>query len=173
MYRKIAIIIGIVFIVSVFGMFFLHDRVRMYRRLYRLGYSFVALLGMAASVMLVFDAHDNSMDPTEKTIFITFVMIVGIPVLLFNIIFLILGEGNIITSTLVNCNVSRITGGKFRQRVSYRVDGTSLEGNRDSFLLRYKTDRDVITAEPVTENTSIVVEYYDRSFSIVRVTRKD
>lgn len=165
------IIIAIIFIVSVFAMFLLHDYVRRNRRLYRFGYAFIAATGVASSILLSFSENGDLTGP-KRIIFISFVLIVGIPIFLYNMMFLIKGEGQILTSTLENCTVTTITGGKIHQRVSYRVDGTSVEGNKDSFLLQYPPDKKAVTQEPVTDKTVIVVEYYSNSYSIYRVSRK-
>ena len=171
--KVILLLIPGLFLVSVFGLFFFHDRVRRNRRLYRFGYAFTALTGMTGAILLTLDEQSGSMDRGAKIIMIVFVLIVGVPVFLYNTFLLLRGEGEILTSTLTDCSVSFITGGKFRQRVSIRLEGTSLEGNKDSFLLRYPPDKKVITDRPVTPDTQITVRYYSGSFSIYEVSRNE
>ncbi|MBO4456827.1 MAG: hypothetical protein J5802_03840 [Butyrivibrio sp.] len=165
--NRLGVVIGICFLVSVFGMFFLNRYVRLNRRLFRLGHSFSALSGMAAAILLASTEDDRK----KMTVFIIFVLIVGISVFLYNLVFLIKGEGDILTSTLVNCTVNTIRGGWHLHRVSYRVEGTSLEGNKNSFLLQYPEDKSAVTMGPITPNTQIIVQYYSNSYSIYRVYR--
>ena len=170
MLDKAAVIIGIVFLVLAFGTFFLHGVLRKNRRLYRLGYALTALSGMATAILLVI-GDEGSMDEGARTVAIVFFLIVGVPIFLYNFVYLIIGEGKVITSTLVNCRIQVIRSGKLRQRVSYKVEGTSLEGNKASFLLRYPDEKKAIDAGEITPQSRIVVRYYDRTHSIADVTR--
>ncbi len=117
--------------------------------------------------------EDAIPDKNLRTIFICFVLLVGIPVFIHNFRFLIFGEGELLTSTLVNCRVNVIRGGKQRQRVEYRLEGISAEGNKNSFLLRYSADMKAIDLGPITDNTRIIVKYYAKSHSICSVTRQE
>ena len=165
------VILGIVFLVSIFVMFYFNGRIRKYRRAFRFGHAFSALTGMAAAILLWLYKNGVSPDRNRTIIFIIFVLIFGIPVFLYNLRFMILGEGDILTSTLENCSVTEVRGGKFRQRVAYRLEGRSREGNNDSFLLQYASDTEAVTMAPVTEDTCIEVRYYSESYSICGVRR--
>ena len=167
--NRIVVVIGIVFLVFVFGMFFLNGVVRLNRRLFRLGHALTTLLGMVSAYLISLTGEDR----TKMTIFMVFVLIVGIPIFLYNFIFLIKGEGEILTTTLVNCTVTQVRGGRHHGRVSYRVDGTSLEGNKNSFLLQYPDDKKAIQMGPITPNTQIIIRYYSNSYSILSVSRND
>ncbi len=171
-YDIVMLTLGILFFLFVVGMFIFYEEMRVNRVVYRCGHVLSTILGIAASCMIglqkdVFD------DEGMRVVFLAFVLIVGVPILLYNLYFLISGEGVVLTSTLVNCAVTEIRGGRHRQRVSYRVEGTSLEGGKSSFNLKYGADINELRRSPVTGNTRIIVQYYSKSKSIYKVTRQD
>ena len=164
----ITIIISIIFLADVFGTFIFYDKVRKNRIMYRLLYVIAAITGMLSSYLLC-----SNEDFSGKPVFIIYSTIVGLISLIHNLRFLIGGEGDILTSTLHHCSVNVIRSGKQRQRISYRVDGTSYEGNKNSFLLRYPEDQRPIDIGPITDSTIIIVRYYSKSRSICSVTRQE
>ncbi len=171
-YDIVMLTLGILFFFLAVGMFLFYEEMRINRVVYRCGHALTALFGIVSSCMIAM--QENSLeDEGMRVVFLAFVLIVGLPILLYNLYFLISGEGVVLTSTLVNCSVTEIRSGRHRQRLSYRVEGTSLEGGKSSFKFQYGADYNDIRRSPVTGNTRIIVQYYSKSKSIYRVTRQD
>jgi len=170
-FKGIVVVFNWILLIMVFVTPLLKGKLMKNPPIYRLNYMIQAVMtivGVPAMIII---------DPQEEmftNIFIPIYFgIVGIIVFLYNFNFFKNGEGELLTTTLVNCTVKKIRGGKGRQRKSYRIDGKSLEGNKDSFRLLYANDYKVIEMMPVTDRTKIKIQYYSNSYLVINVERED
>lgn len=164
----ITTVCGGVFLILLFGMFFAHESLRRYRKIYRFGYFSTALFGIIAALLMTIPSDEH--DLVMKIIMVSFYILCGTPILVYNFIGMIRGEGQLVQSTLEHCTLEKVFSGK---RVNYRISGTSKEGNKNSFLLQYPADKKPFKDNPITDNTVAVIQYYEEGNSIFHVKRID
>lgn len=162
-----------IFLFIMLCMYLWHKKFRNHYRVYRFVYLFATIMGFVSVFGLIIQESPYASYEKMMVFYIFFGIVFAVS-FVFNLIGLLVGSGELLTSTLTNVVCAPTVSGTMGSvRVTYKLEGQSLEGHRNKFILQRPEEIEQFLSNPVAPTTVVIVRYYEKNKDINSINRID